>query len=265
MKTKTNNQNEGRPQAWISVERNRQKIYTEVNSQKVYLRDGQEFQIELFNPTQNRHLVKFKMNGIYQSEVGLILNPGQRYFLDRFIDKEKRLLFSTYDIENTAESLNAIKKNGFLEIEFYKESEKPPMIENWGGTYSTFPTYITYPMYPTYPIYSGTITTDPLTNIYDSSVSLNSVCSPVIFSSLVSTQPKIETGRIEEGEKSDQKFKEGYEEFDSFVSNVVEIQIIPTSQKPLETQEIRTYCTECGARMKKQTWKFCPNCGTKII
>ncbi len=28
--------------------------------------------------------------------------------------------------------------------------------------------------------------------------------------------------------------------------------------------DIRHYCTECGYRIRKQSWKFCPKCGTKL-
>ncbi len=28
--------------------------------------------------------------------------------------------------------------------------------------------------------------------------------------------------------------------------------------------DIRHYCTECGYRIRKQSWKFCPKCGAKL-
>ena len=55
----------------------------------------------------------------------------------------------------------------------------------------------------------------------------------------------------------------GFGSYNSWPTNSVSIQLFPESIKPIEVSEIRTYCTECGTRMKKQTWKFCPNCGTK--
>ena len=114
MKTTTNtyvvNSGTEFPQAWIAIKRNRQKIYDKGGKTQVYLKDGQEFQIELFNPTQTRYLVKFKINGNYQADRGIILNPGQRYFLDRFIDDDKKLEFSTYEVENTKAAKKAIEK-----------------------------------------------------------------------------------------------------------------------------------------------------------
>jgi hypothetical protein len=53
----------GQPQAWIAIKRNRQKIYNgQGKFSQVYLKDGQEFQIELYNPTQTRYLAKIKIN-----------------------------------------------------------------------------------------------------------------------------------------------------------------------------------------------------------
>jgi predicted RNA-binding Zn-ribbon protein involved in translation (DUF1610 family) len=27
---------------------------------------------------------------------------------------------------------------------------------------------------------------------------------------------------------------------------------------------VRHYCTSCGYRLRKESWKFCPRCGDKI-
>jgi rRNA maturation endonuclease Nob1 len=32
----------------------------------------------------------------------------------------------------------------------------------------------------------------------------------------------------------------------------------------VETSEIRNYCNECGIRIRKSSWKFCPECGNEI-
>lgn len=248
------------PQAWISVGRNRQKIYKSKDLESVYLQDGQEFQIELFNPTPTKYLVKIKINGSYYSSRGLILNPGQRYFLDRFIDENRKLTFSVYDVENTDEVKKAIEKNGLLEVEFYEESLR----QDWCNGYYPYQPYsqpiwqipcTPYNPYNPFQIYnsnsSGTV---GYQTTFDYSAS--NCTSDICFSS--------ETGRVEMGEKSSQKFSDGHGNFNTFVTNTTKVQIIPLSQKAVESQEIRTYCTGCGSRMKKQSWKFCPNCGTKI-
>ena len=286
MKTTTNtyvvNSGTESPQAWVAIKRNRQKIYNRQGKTQVYLKDGQEFQIELFNPTQTRYLVKFKINGNYQADRGLILNPGQRYFLDRFIDDDKKLAFSTYEVEDTKAAKKAIEKNGLLEVEFYAETFLHGNIISYPRIYNTpnwsQPIWTTNPSTFWYGTSNGisnnaggsstlTLAGSTINNVSYTSGTVNcgtTYTSTSNYSSVVN-DASIETGRVEKGEKSDQKFEEGYGTFGSWASYTTTVQIIPLSQKPAEAQEIRSYCTGCGSRIKKQTWKFCPNCGTEAI
>jgi hypothetical protein len=268
------------PQAWIAIKRNRQKIYNRQGKTQVYLKDGQEFQIELFNPTQTRYLVKFKINGNYQADRGLILNPGQRYFLDRFIDDDRKLAFSTYEIEDSKAAKKAIEKNGLLEVEFYSETFLHGNIISYPKIYNTpnwsQPIWTTNPSTFWYGTSNGisnnaggsstlTLAGSTINNVSYTSGTVNcgtTYTSTSNYSSVVN-DASIETGRVEKGEKSDQLFEQGYGTFGSWASYVTTVQIIPLSQKPAEAQEIRSYCTGCGSRIKKQTWKFCPNCGTE--
>jgi hypothetical protein len=284
MKTTTNtyvvNSGTESPQAWVAIKRNRQKIYNRQGKTQVYLKDGQEFQIELFNPTQTRYLVKFKINGNYQADRGLILNPGQRYFLDRFIDDDKKLEFSTYEVEDSKAAKKAIEKNGLLEVEFYAETFLHGNIISYPRIYNTpnwsQPIWTTNPSTFWYGTSNGisnnaggsstlTLAGSTINNVSYTSGTVNcgtTYTSTSNYSSVVN-DASIETGRVEKGEKSDQKFEQGYGTFGSWASYTTTVQIIPLSQKPAETQEIRSYCTGCGSRVKKQTWKFCPNCGTE--
>ena len=270
------------PQAWVAIKRNRQKIYNKQGKTQVYLKDGQEFQIELFNPTQTRYLVKFKINGNYQADRGLILNPGQRYFLDRFIDDDKKLEFSTYEVEDSKAAKKAIEKNGLLEVEFYAETFLHGNIISYPRIYNT-PNW-SQPIWTTNPgtFWGGTSngifnnaggsstltlagsTVNNITYTSGTVTAGTTYTSTSNYSSVVN-DASIETGRVEKGEKSDQKFEVGYGTFGSWASYTTTVQIIPLSQKPAEAQEIRSYCTGCGSRIKKQTWKFCPNCGTEAI
>ena len=284
MKTTTNtyvvNSGTESPQAWVAIKRNRQKIYNGQGKSQVYLKDGQEFQIELFNPTQTRYLVKFKINGNYSSDRGLILNPGQRYFLDRFIDEDRKLAFSTYEIEDSKAAKKAIEKNGLLEVEFYSETFLHGNIISYPKIYNTpnwsQPIWTTNPSTFWYGTSNGisnnaggsstlTLAGSTINNVAYTSGTVNcgtTYTSTSNYSSVVN-DASIETGRVEKGEKSDQLFEQGYGTFGSWASYVTTVQIIPLSQKPAEAQEIRSYCTGCGSRIKKQTWKFCPNCGTE--
>ena len=265
MKTSQNlSVDSGNPQAWIAIQKNRQKVYGSNGNSQVYLKDGEEFQIELFNPTQTKYLVKFKINGNYQSQRGLVLNPGQRYFLDRFIDEDRKLDFSTYEVENSKQAKQAIEKNGLLEVEFYAEVVYKNPFTLQGNT-STWTYYGNQGSGGNYWLngLNGTITncgTGSTTTSISNGVSFTNCSSTSTLTSDVS----IETGRVEKGEKSNQSFSESFDSFNCWISFSTKVQILPRSQKPAETSEIRSYCTGCGSRNKKQNWKFCPSCGTKI-
>ena len=74
--------------------------------------------------------------------------------------------------------------------------------------------------------------------------------------------PVFETGKVEKGLKSNQTLKSGYGTFNAWPCSVYHYKILPESQKAVKYGEIRSYCTDCSTRIKKSTWKFCPNCGT---
>ena len=112
------------PTANIAVNKSRIKLYTKnVDMPTYYLEKGQEFQIELFNPTTDVVLAKIILNGTALSQGGLVLNPGQRVFLDRYFDVAKKFLFDTYEVSKSSEVMEAIKNNGDVKIEFYKETK----------------------------------------------------------------------------------------------------------------------------------------------
>lgn len=255
--------NSHKPEAWIAVSNNRQKIYGTKND-LVYLDDGQEFQIELFNPDKIPYLVKIYLNDGLISSSGLILNPGQRYFLDRYIDEKKKFLFSTYEVENTAEIKEAIKNNGKVRVEFYPEQK----ISTWPNTYvwpqTTWPQtwtsyYQSYPSNTSVNFCNGDAVEFTTTNSTNTLMSVNNCCS--YSSEYKSTK---ETGRVERGGESSQNFEWGTGNYSSIFKYSSEYQIFPRSAKPTEISEIRSYCTQCGSRIKKKSWKFCPGCGGSL-
>jgi len=76
---------------------------------------------------------------------------------------------------------------------------------------------------------------------------------------------KMETGRVEKGEESKQEFTDVDLEFQKYHISSVLYQILPESQKPVETTEIKKkFCDECGSKILKETSKFCHECGTKF-
>ena len=68
------------------------------NIDTVYLKNGDEFEIELFNPTQNKVLAKIEVNGNSIGN-GIILRPGERIYLERHLGESKKFLFETYTVE----------------------------------------------------------------------------------------------------------------------------------------------------------------------
>ena len=100
------------PTANIAVNKSRLKVYNNAGELPTYyLQKGQEFQIELFNPTSDVVLAKIILNGNAISQGGLVLNPGQRVYLDRYLDVAKKFLFDTYEVGKSAEVMAAIKNN----------------------------------------------------------------------------------------------------------------------------------------------------------
>lgn len=110
------------PTANIAVNKSRLKVYKNAGEMPTYyLQKGQEFMIELANPTTYVVMAKVILNGKPISQGGLVLNPGQRVFLERYLDVAKKFLFDTYEVSGSAEMKAAIANNGDFKVEFYKE------------------------------------------------------------------------------------------------------------------------------------------------
>jgi hypothetical protein len=248
------------PEAYIAVKGNRQKIYS---GSEIYLNDGTEFQIELFNPTQSTVAAKIHINGKAISESMVVIKPGSREYLDRFLDRNNKFLFETYNVDDTQEVRDAIAHNGIVKVEFYNE-----LIEIVSNTYTyvgtgnptVFPTISTPPIGTTGDFWFGTNTDhNALFSCTSDSLSLNE------FNLTSSSGSKsIETGRVESGSKSDQKFDTYNGRFAYLPFVTYEYKVLPSSTKPIEVSQIRNYCTGCGNRIRKSSWQFCPGCGEKL-
>ena len=290
--------NNTQPTARIGVTRNLVPSGT-----NVYLKSGQEFEIELFNPTKHNVLGKIYINGEAVSETGLIIKPGRREWLERYIDKPRKFKFDTYEVEaGNSDVSAAIKDNGSIKIEFYKEKIKDSgnyllLDGNWNNNiYPVVPNRQMPPSFPPQPFWYGTpynpqqygiVTTGNIGNTsgstYDVSCNYsycnNTFTSDFKLSDLELTQEQTkninefknsleskveETGRIEEGSHSSQTFTSVEMDFESIILSSVEYKLLPLSKKPVIASEIVTYCTSCGTKQKKTAWKFCPSCGSKF-
>lgn len=234
------------------------------NERIVYLNDGDEFQIQLFNPYQYVIGVSFAFNDSNASNKLLVLKPGERVWLDRYLDDSKCLKFSTYEIENTNEAKNAIQNNGVVEVFFYKEITQtnnywvPNNSNNW------YVHKVEDHWHPNtdkfwYGDFSTVISATPDIKMnYTSTYANTATASTCYYNS-----GSIETGRIEKGSFSNQSFDNYYGDFDKSYFRKETIKILPQSMKQISSNELRRkYCVNCGRKLKDK-FKFCPFCGEK--
>jgi hypothetical protein len=277
----------GTPCAYISKDRKRLKQF----GQTVYLNNGEEFELELFNPSSTTVLAKIKLDGSYISGGGIVLKPGQRVFLERYLDDARKFKFETYEVDGTSnEVLDAISGNGDVVIDFFDEYKQPLWTNNvtYGGSFGgPIHTYNSNPLN----INAGYVNGQTTTNINYSSTNTAGVSFTTtsmsntfegpnkrgVLRSLKSkpnsrsevtmdmlSTDSIETGRVEKGGSSDQSFKTVDKTFNHYTCATSIWKILPVSQKVYEKQDLKVYCTNCGKKRKKDSDKFCSSCGNKF-
>jgi hypothetical protein len=210
---------------------------------------------------------------------GIILRPGERLFLERYLNEAKKFLFETYTVNgNNEEVQRAIAENGDVTVKFYNETtsvygtygtgSSTVTITNpaWVNTGSPF-TYTTHNTLGTNTFNPTSITTTGTNAFYTSNSSLTSgtfsTSNTLLKSNSTSPIRSLETGRVEKGSNSDQSFTYDNSSFYSFPFHTNWWKLKPQSTKPLVAEDLIVYCTECGAKRKKDNHKFCPHCGTK--
>ena len=253
--------------AKIAVNKSLLKEYTSSKySRVVYLSDGDEFQIQLFNPEQYIIAAKIYLNSEELSDM-LVLRPGERIWLERYLDKSRKFKFSTYEVDDSPAAEYAIKHNGEVKVEFYKVKTKKETSPIWINSISTYkspePISIYYSsecncigdaVCTSAASYSREMTT--------ASASLNGQSS--CASTLDDCNTSIETGRVEEGGYSNQKFSYVNYDFDNWPFKTDIIYILPLSRKPITSNDLqKRYCSNCGRKLSPKH-KFCPYCGVKI-
>ena len=263
------------PCANISTKKNRLKNY----DGNVYLEDGQEFEIELFNPSKAQVLAVIKLNGERISQTGIIVRPGERIWLERYLDKNNRFKFETYQVGNSKEVQEAIANNGIVEVEFFSEKKYSYINPSSGRIYNDQGSTWKGGYWE-----AGFYNINGTTNYFNTAnVNLNNTTTQDSFNYSVNVdysgdlgivndqafkERLQETGRVAEGTKSDQEFVSISAEFESYACARSTVKILPVSQKKVYSQDIKKqatsqYCTDCGTKTKA-TWKFCATCGKKI-
>ena len=250
----------------LFVTKGRQRVKQYGNT--IYLKNGDEFELELFNPTQSKVLAKINLNGKSLGS-GIIIRPGERVFLERYLDEARKFLFETYEVDGSDSNVKeAIKNNGEVEVQFFEEY-KP---NNYWQ--SPFPQYTYYNtgirdsqiMYGSARSSSIGQTTNNCGGISSSaSYTTNSCsCDNVSASNFSRDFAPQETGRVEKGSDSNQNFTYDNTQFNSYSSWRASWKILPESQRPLMAKDLKIFCTSCGSKRKKSSHSFCPKCGNKF-
>jgi hypothetical protein len=289
------------PLAAIAVNKSRIKLYNKnTDSPTYYLQKGQEFEIELFNPTHENILAKIHLNNKPLSQGGLVLRPGERVFVERYLDVPKKFLFDTYEVGDSAEVQKAIEKNGDFKVEFFKEKTKNYInLINCTGT-ATIRTLGN--------LTNTTYTTNTCNGITRSTFTSNSTCggsnsgsiglgtttsgyvapqttnfcntsagatldfmAPEMDRTIEPAKTRsfakktVETGRVEKGSNSDQKIQQIEMDFEYYPFHTIVAKLLPISQKISTSKDlnVRQYCTSCGHKATKGD-RFCSSCGTKM-
>lgn len=224
------------------------KEYDINNTRTVYLKDGDEYQIELFNPTQQEIGAKIYIDDAPLSNK-IIIYPGQRIWLERYTDRQNKFRFIVYTVDNNKTVEKAIEHNGEIKIEFYNKEIESYYYYNTSITTSPSITWTTW-------------TSSPITSTYsyrDSSI----VASASVNEKTLSLDNK-ETGRTTIGSKSDQELTTASVNLELFPFRTEIIKILPESSRALDSKDLnKIYCAQCGHKLKSK-YKYCPYCGEKI-
>ena len=236
-----NKQQNSKVQAYVSVNKNRLKIYED---NKYYLSNNTNFEIELVNNDDKKYLVEIYLN---EHSIGsIIIGANSHNYLERYIDDNRKFQFNTFEIDNVEETEEARERNGSIQIYFYPQITSYPKVSFCYSSFTNGP-------FTNSPFINSPLTNTPVDTCYSTSSS-NTIDT---YSSNT-----IETGRINEGENSNQTFTYSSNSFKDKSVYSLDYQILPISLKPYEG--IKTYCSECGTKIRHKNWKYCINCGTKL-
>lgn len=263
------------PVAFVAKNKQRVKQYGDI----VYLKNNDEFQLELFNPTSDKVLANIELNGKSIGS-GIVIRPGERVFLDRHISEPKKFLFETYDVDGkNKDVLKAIEKNGIVKVEFYRENYKLNNFinikNNNGNIYNFDDPWILkdpliykdlFPYRNVNPRIGEFYYTTGINGVNNLSYTQTSFSGNDVFNNLNNiniSNSNIETGIISKGSKSDQEFIDDNSNFETNILSVSEWKILPESRKNVTVEDLVQYCVKCGRRRRPKE-NYCPIDGYKF-
>lgn len=254
---------------------------TSNNPRTVYLSDGEEFQIQLYNPYNYTISAKITLNGTEIPNV-LVLRPAERVWLDRYLDTPRKFKFETYEVDNDKNTEKITAYNGLIKVSFYREIPRTGNqfnIHDYGEIRVRNPygvvDSLTPGIYDCTTLQNSNKTFEPETIIQtyynlDSSCVSSCACAATttVANASQSGDPialnSIETGRVTEGSYSDQKLDTVDLEFSPWSCNTEIIKILPLSCKSFSSNDLKKqYCPSCGHKINDK-YKFCPYCGENL-
>lgn len=268
-----------REMAKIAVEKRLCKEYCDASKGEdnfiVYLNNGDEFQIQLFNPTNRVIGAKLEFNnenvGWHSTDSYVVLRPGERVWLERFLDCHDKFIFNTYEVSNSSQVIEAIRDNGDISIRFFYEDTSAKC----RGITVSEP--FTFAPTPNLTYYCGDVIgnlssvrcgTNSCLGLHDMSASTycntTADADSMPCSHTLHAAKSIETGRVEHGGYSNQNFKNVYYNFETWPFASKHFKLLPVSRKQYSDSDLKkVYCTNCGKKLSPK-FKFCPVCGTKV-
>ncbi len=114
---------------------------TKEDNRVVYLHDGDEFQINIFNPFDYEIAASISIDGEFLG-AQIVIRPGERIWLDRNLLDTRKFKFETYEVKNNSSAKQAIRNNGLIEVKIYKK-----LRVNWNDWNP-----ISIPVIPAYPL-----------------------------------------------------------------------------------------------------------------
>lgn len=253
-------------------------------SRIVYMKNNSEFQIQIFNPYTYTIGINITIDNKSLGHT-LVLKPGERIWLERYLNEAKKFLFSTYEVNGDNKQVQqAITKNGEIKLEFFKEREQQVYIntpitcfDNWNPNQILYSKSIEPTTYCDAAIGDrslGLCGTNAATFSIETSAATSASYSATTLDGLkknatpinasAKRSKSIETGRVEKGSYSNQKFQTVNIDFEYWPFKTEIIKILPESQKPVFKNDlIKKYCPNCGIKIKDR-FKYCPNCGFKL-
>lgn len=245
----------------------------------VYMQDGDQFQIQLFNPETCTVGANVVIEG--ESIGGLIvLRPGERVWLERYVGNQRKFKFGTYEIDGSdKDAVNAIRDNGTVKVEFFREwkdfSFGRAFIQSFDGGKG-------------FDYYHGTggnssgiyLRTSSSGDCNPSDVTLDAgICQSFTSCYCDTAQTAelsarcnsasagiqaMETGKVGKGDWSSQQMNQVDANFFSVPFHTETMRILPKSRKPVGSKDLaKLYCPYCGRKVKTK-FRFCPFCGKEI-